>query len=161
MPDSGAYLIDGRVRRKDRASVFDWRGVGQRSRLWWGIPILDLFELRCETYAAPQAEYARKLKALMAMIPLGELLNAPVRQLFLPVGGKGIASYLYISVLAAASSVLERAPFAARQNVFFHIHLGDPAGMQAMHAMALQLFWLAARYASMGLRMQACRSSMR
>lgn len=52
-PDSGTCVIDGRVPWKDRRAHVSQIGVvfGQRSQLWWDVPVIDSFELIRDIYA--------------------------------------------------------------------------------------------------------------
>ncbi len=84
-PDSGECCIDGLVPWKDRVKHVARIGVvfGQRSQLWWDIPVIDSFELLRDVYSVPQAQYKRKLDELTALLQLEELLKTPTRQLSL------------------------------------------------------------------------------
>ena len=84
-PDSGSCMIDGRVpwiRRVEHAKQI---GVvfGQRSQLWWDVPVIDSFELIRDIYAVDQAAYARRLTELTELLAMGELLRTPARSLSL------------------------------------------------------------------------------
>ena len=52
-PDSGRCLIDGRVPWKNRIEHVREIGVvfGQRSQLWWDVPVIDSFELLKDIYS--------------------------------------------------------------------------------------------------------------
>ncbi len=84
-PDSGECCIDGLVPWKDRVKHVARIGVvfGQRSQLWWDIPVIDSFELLRDVYSVPQAQYKRMLDELTALLQLEELLKTPTRQLSL------------------------------------------------------------------------------
>lgn len=84
-PDSGTCLIDGRVPWKNRVEHVRNIGVvfGQRSQLWWDIPVIDSFELLRDIYAVPQAQYKRNLDELTELLQLAELIKTPTRQLSL------------------------------------------------------------------------------
>ena len=58
-PDSGTVLVDGRVPYKDRIAHVRQIGVvfGQRSQLWWDVPVIDSFELLKDIYSIPQKVY--------------------------------------------------------------------------------------------------------
>lgn len=85
MPDSGNCCIDGLVPWKDRIKHVSHIGVvfGQRSQLWWDIPVIDSFELLRDIYNVPQTQYRRNLDELTALLQLEELLKTPTRQLSL------------------------------------------------------------------------------
>ncbi len=85
VPDSGTCRIMGYTPWKDRTSYVRHIGVvfGQRSQLWWDVPVLDSFELLRDIYKVPQPEYKGNLELLTETLELGELLQTPVRQLSL------------------------------------------------------------------------------
>lgn len=84
-PDSGECLIDGRTPWLDRKAHVSKLGVvfGQRSGLWWDVPVADSFELLRDIYSVPQDEYRRNVQRLTDLLDLGELLRTPTRQLSL------------------------------------------------------------------------------
>lgn len=84
-PDSGRCRINGRIPWKDRIEHVKQIGVvfGQRSQLWWDIPVIDSFELLKEIYSIPKPIYQNNLDELTEMLQLGELLRTPTRQLSL------------------------------------------------------------------------------
>ncbi|MBQ7888102.1 MAG: ATP-binding cassette domain-containing protein [Clostridia bacterium] len=84
-PDSGTCVIDGLVPWKDRMKHVSGIGVvfGQRSQLWWDIPVIDSFELLRDIYRVGQKQYRRNLDELTALLQLEELLRTPTRQLSL------------------------------------------------------------------------------
>ena len=84
-PDSGTVLVDGRVPYKDRIRHVAQIGVvfGQRSQLWWDVPVIDSFELLKDVYSIPQKQYDNNLEELTSLLNLSELLRTPARQLSL------------------------------------------------------------------------------
>lgn len=84
-PDSGTCLIDGRVPWKNRIEHVRNIGVvfGQRSQLWWDIPVIDSFELLRDIYSVPKELYKKSLDELTELLQLSELLKTPTRQLSL------------------------------------------------------------------------------
>lgn len=84
-PDSGRCEIDGLVPWKDRMKHVARIGVvfGQRSQLWWDIPVIDSFELLRDIYRVDQKTYERSLEELTELLQLEELLKTPTRQLSL------------------------------------------------------------------------------
>ncbi|MEV6524257.1 ATP-binding cassette domain-containing protein [Longispora sp. NPDC051575] len=56
---------------------------GQRSQLWWDLPLRDSFDLLRHVYRVPPAEHAARLKRCRALLDLDEFLDTPVRQLSL------------------------------------------------------------------------------
>ena len=84
-PDSGQCLIDGRIPWKDRIRHVAQIGVvfGQRSQLWWDVPVIDSFALLKDIYSIPDPLYRSNLDELTTLLNLGELLRTPARQLSL------------------------------------------------------------------------------
>ena len=84
-PDSGTVLVDGRIPYKNRIEHVREIGVvfGQRSQLWWDVPVIDSFELLKDIYSIPQNQYKESLEELTELLNLAELLRSPARQLSL------------------------------------------------------------------------------
>lgn len=84
-PDSGTCVIDGRVPWKDRRAHVSQIGVvfGQRSQLWWDVPVIDSFELIRDIYAVTEDVYKRNLRDLTDLLSLSEILKTPARSLSL------------------------------------------------------------------------------
>lgn len=84
-PDGGTVLVDGRIPCKDRIEHVRQIGVvfGQRSQLWWDVPVIDSFELLKDIYSISQPTYRRSLEELTQLLNLEELLRTPARQLSL------------------------------------------------------------------------------
>lgn len=84
-PDSGECLIDGRTPWLDRKAHVAHIGVvfGQRSQLWWDVPVIDSFELLRDIYALSEQEYHESLTELTELLDLDELLRTPARLLSL------------------------------------------------------------------------------
>ncbi len=85
IPDSGTCLVNGQVPWKDRKEYVRQIGVvfGQRSQLWWDIPVVDSFELLQSIYSIPAPRYRSKLDELTQLLHLEEILKTPTRQLSL------------------------------------------------------------------------------
>ena len=84
-PDSGECVINGRIPWKNRMAHVREIGVvfGQRSQLWWDVPVADSFELLKDIYRIPPSTYQNNLEELVELLNLSELLKTPVRQLSL------------------------------------------------------------------------------
>ena len=84
-PDSGTCVVDGYVPWKDRKEYVRQIGVvfGQRSQLWWDIPVMESFELLRAIYSIPVFRYRGRLEELTELLHLEELLKTPTRQLSL------------------------------------------------------------------------------
>jgi ABC-2 type transport system ATP-binding protein len=85
VPDSGSCVIKGRVPWKERAAHVAGIGVvfGQRSQLWWDVPVIDSFELLRDIYRVPLPEYRSSLEELTSALDLSGLLESPARSLSL------------------------------------------------------------------------------
>jgi ABC-2 type transport system ATP-binding protein len=85
VPDRGTCNILGYTPWSDRTAYVKHIGVvfGQRSQLWWDVPVIDSFELLKDIYRIPHAEFASNLKLLRDALDLDGILNTPVRQLSL------------------------------------------------------------------------------
>jgi len=84
-PDSGECLVNGRIPWKERKKHVSRIGVvfGQRTQLWWDVPVIDSFSLLKDIYSVPESEYRKNLELLTDALDLTELLRTPVRQLSL------------------------------------------------------------------------------
>jgi len=84
-PDSGECVINGRTPWKDRIAHVREIGVvfGQRSQLWWDVPVADSFELIKEIYKVDDTAYRRNLDKLTQLLDICEIIRTPARQLSL------------------------------------------------------------------------------
>ncbi len=84
-PDNGICRIDGRTPWKERKAHVARIGVvfGQRSQLWWDLPVNDSFDLIRDIYRVPEDRYRKNVRELSEMLSLGEILKTPARQLSL------------------------------------------------------------------------------
>jgi len=84
-PDSGTVLVDGRVPYRNRIDHVREIGVvfGQRSQLWWDVPVIDSFALLKDIYSISDVCYKQSLEELTELLNLSELLRSPARQLSL------------------------------------------------------------------------------
>ena len=71
-PDSGTCLINGRTPWKDRIEHVKEIGVvfGQRSQLWWDVPVIDSFELLKDIYRIDEKLYKGNLDELVELLNL-------------------------------------------------------------------------------------------
>lgn len=84
-PDEGKITIAGLdpfTQRKQHAKNI---GVvfGQRTQLWWDLPVGDSFELLKEIYKIPTAQYEQRLSEFIHLFELEDIIQRPVRQLSL------------------------------------------------------------------------------
>ncbi len=85
VPDSGECLVDGLIPWKDRIPHVARIGVvfGQRTQLWWDLPVAESFDLLRDIYRVAEADYQRRLGELVDLLNLAPLMSTPVRQLSL------------------------------------------------------------------------------
>ena len=84
-PTSGEILVNGVVPYKNRTRNAENIGVvfGQRSQLWWSLPLIESFKLLKEIYMIPTADYERMLELYRELADIEQLLHKPVRQMSL------------------------------------------------------------------------------
>ncbi|MDD6616070.1 MAG: ATP-binding cassette domain-containing protein, partial [Lachnospiraceae bacterium] len=84
-PDGGECRIDGRIPWKNRIAHVKEIGVvfGQRTQLWWDVPVIDSFELLKDIYNISEDTYQANMEELTSLLNLSELLKTPARQLSL------------------------------------------------------------------------------
>jgi ABC-2 type transport system ATP-binding protein len=85
VPTSGEVRVEGLVpweKRKENARNI---GVvfGQRSQLYWDLPLIESFELLRAIYGIPPDKYRRNLNEFIELLEMDEFLKTPVRQLSL------------------------------------------------------------------------------
>ncbi len=85
VPTSGEVRIAGRVPWKQRIEHVRGIGVvfGQRTNLWWDLPVIESLDLLRYVYRIPDDRYERNLAEFREMLGLGEFINTPVRSLSL------------------------------------------------------------------------------
>jgi len=85
VPDSGRCEVLGRVPWKERIANAREIGVvfGQRTQLWWDLPVVESFELLRDIYRVDEAAHRQTRDELVALLDLEPLLDVPVRQLSL------------------------------------------------------------------------------
>jgi ABC-2 type transport system ATP-binding protein len=84
-PTAGRCTVVGRVPWQDRIRHVAGIGVvfGQRTQLWWDLPVAESFDLLREIYRVPRQRFARTRDELVSLLDLDPLLDMPVRQLSL------------------------------------------------------------------------------
>ncbi len=84
-PDSGQCTVGGLVPWENRKVHVARLGVvfGQRSQLWWDVPVMDSMELLKEIYRVPDSRFRENLNQLTELLELGDLLRTPARMLSL------------------------------------------------------------------------------
>jgi viologen exporter family transport system ATP-binding protein len=85
VPDSGRVSVMDRTPWMDRIEHVRRIGVvfGQRTQLWWDLPVMESFELLRDIYAIPEDHYQQSRDELIETLELQSLLEITVRQLSL------------------------------------------------------------------------------
>ena len=84
-PSSGSVLIDGVEPYRRRRQVAQHIGVvfGQKTQLWWDIPLIESFKVLKEIYQVSDAEYTERMGFLGEVLDITRFLSQPVRTLSL------------------------------------------------------------------------------
>ncbi len=84
-PSSGEILVDGNVPYKNRTKNAEKIGVvfGQRSQLWWALPLIESFKILKDIYMIPDKDYEDMLALYKSLVDIEDLLHKPVRQMSL------------------------------------------------------------------------------
>jgi ABC-2 type transport system ATP-binding protein len=100
VPDSGRCEVLGRIPWKERVETVRRIGVvfGQRTQLWWDLPVVESFDLLRDIYRVGGAEYSRTRDELVALLGIEPFIDTPDRQLSL---GQRMRADLAASLLHA------------------------------------------------------------
>ena len=84
-PTSGSILVNGREPYKNRSRNAQEIGVvfGQRSQLWWALPLVESFKLLKDIYQIGDEQYDSIMKLYASLVDIEPLLHKPVRQMSL------------------------------------------------------------------------------
>ncbi|MFB7182073.1 ATP-binding cassette domain-containing protein [Streptomyces sp. NPDC056257] len=84
-PSGGRLRVAGIDPSRERMRLAHRIGVvfGQRTTLWWDLPLKDSYGLMRRMYRIPAARFAENLERCVDRLDLAELLDVPVRQLSL------------------------------------------------------------------------------
>ena len=84
-PSGGQILVNGNIPYRNRVRNAENIGVvfGQRSQLWWALPLVESFNLLKDIYMIPDAEYKRMLELYQSLVDIEPLLHKSVRQMSL------------------------------------------------------------------------------
>lgn len=84
-PSEGSVRINGMNPNKERIKNNKHIGVvfGNRSQLWWDVPVIESFRLFQKLYEVPKEEFEQNLEEFTKILGLEPFLNAPERQLSL------------------------------------------------------------------------------
>jgi ABC-2 type transport system ATP-binding protein len=84
-PTSGKILVDGNVPYKNRRINNQNIGVvfGQRSQLWWSLPVIESFKILKEIYRVDDKSFKENLQLFDELVDISSLYSKPVRQMSL------------------------------------------------------------------------------
>lgn len=84
-PTSGEILVGGSIPYKNRTKNAQEIGVvfGQRSQLWWALPLVESFRILRDIYQIPEQNYKDMLELYQSLVDIEPLLHKPVRQMSL------------------------------------------------------------------------------
>ena len=85
VPSGGRIRVAGLDPSRRRVELARKIGVvfGQRSQLWWDLPLRDSFDLLRHIYRVPAERHRENLDRFADVLALGPFLDTPVRQLSL------------------------------------------------------------------------------
>ncbi|MFN8020299.1 MAG: ATP-binding cassette domain-containing protein [Acidimicrobiales bacterium] len=99
VPTAGRVRVDGLDPSRQRIDLARRVGVvfGQRTQLWWDLPLRESYDLLRHVYRVPAAEATARLDRLIDLLDLGPFLDTPVRQLSLGQRMRGdlVAAFLH------------------------------------------------------------------
>lgn len=84
-PTSGTISVDGLDFTKNRQQINKRMGVvfGQKTQLWWDIPLIETFKILKSIYEVPDDEYEERFNYLCDLLDMRPFLNQTVRSLSL------------------------------------------------------------------------------
>ena len=84
-PTSGKIVVNGKVPYENRQENAKDIGVvfGQKTQLWWDLPLSETFSLLKEIYDIPDKQYEERMKFLNDVLDLNPFMLSPVRTLSL------------------------------------------------------------------------------
>lgn len=98
VPTSGEIHVNDVIPHRSRRENARKMGVvfGQKSQLWWDLPVLDSFELHKHVYQISDKKYKQNLEFCIELLTLDRFIQSPVRQLSL---GQRMRAELALSLL--------------------------------------------------------------
>lgn len=84
-PTSGSIIVNGRIPYDERTKNCQDIGVvfGQRSQLWWALPLIESFKILKDIYKVSDKDYEEILEFYRSQVDLDQILHKPVRQMSL------------------------------------------------------------------------------
>lgn len=91
VPSAGTVTVNGITPHRSRRENAYQIGVvyGQRSQLWWDLPLIDSFEILGAMYRVPKPRYRQNLDFLVDLLQMQDFLQQSVRKLSLGQRMKG------------------------------------------------------------------------
>jgi ABC-2 type transport system ATP-binding protein len=85
VPTGGEIMVNGRLPWRDRQQYVARIGAvfGQRTTLWWDLPVIESLELLQHIYQIPNDRFQQNLDHFKQLLDLGPFLHTPVRSLSL------------------------------------------------------------------------------
>jgi ABC-2 type transport system ATP-binding protein len=85
VPSAGELRVNGRTPWKERKAHVATIGTvfGQRTTLWWDLPVIESLQLLQHVYRVPQGRFQHNLDAFRTLLDLGPFMDTPVRSLSL------------------------------------------------------------------------------
>lgn len=85
LPTSGDCTVNGIIPWKERIRHVSRIGVvfGQKTQLWWDLPVIESFDLLKDIYKLEKSHYKRSFEELCTTLELHQILKTPVRLLSL------------------------------------------------------------------------------
>lgn len=84
-PTCGEILVDGNITYYNRTKNAQNIGVvfGQRSQLWWSLPLIESFKLLKSIYQISDSQYSNMLDFYSSLVDITHIINKPIRQMSL------------------------------------------------------------------------------
>lgn len=84
-PTDGSVTVDGLNFEKSRQQINREMGVvfGQKTQLWWDIPLIETFKILKSIYEVPDDEYEERFEYLCELLDMKPFLTQTVRSLSL------------------------------------------------------------------------------
>ncbi|GJM41693.1 MAG: ABC transporter ATP-binding protein [Ardenticatenaceae bacterium] len=85
VPSGGKVMVNGRIPHKERQQYVANIGAvfGQRTTLWWDLPVIESLELLRHIYKVPTDRFQQNLVEFTDMLEMKPFLHTPVRSLSL------------------------------------------------------------------------------
>ncbi len=109
-PQKGVVYVDNVDIHKNRVNVMKDIGVvwGQRSTLWWDIPVIESFKTLQKIYKVPEVVFRKRLSDFDKEFRLSEYWDKPIRQLSL---GQRVKAEIVASLLHNPKILVYDEPF--------------------------------------------------